>query len=492
MPVEEKIKEERLRKLREIEEKGIEPYPSRVRRTHSIFEIIERFSPFKEELERLEEEFFLTGRMISRRSFGKACFFHITDFSGKIQCFIQLPDVGTEEYSLFSKNIDIGDIIEVGGKLFKTKTGELTLRVMKFKLLSKSLRPLPEKWHGLRDTELRYRQRYIDLIMNRDVMNIFLKRDKIISFIKNFFKSKEFVEVETPVMHPIPGGAMAKPFVTYHNVLNMNLYLRIAPELYLKRLLVGGFERVYEFSRCFRNEGISTVHNPEFTMLEFYIAYADYEDLILLTEELISSLAEEVNGLKKTKFRNNEISLERPFKKRKFLELLSEKLEVGEKSLNDREFLLKKCSECRIETKGFEGNGMLQFMLFEKLVEHTLISPTFVLDYPVEVSPLAKRKKDSPEMIEKFELFIGGIEIANAFTELNDPRDQRERFLAQLKERERGNEEAHFFDEDFLRAIEFGMPPSAGEGIGIDRLTMVLCGVESVREVLLFPLLRPE
>jgi len=492
MSVEEKIKEERLKKLKELEEMGINPYPSKVRRTHIISEIIEKYSRLQEGLENLNEEFFIAGRMISRRSFGKACFFHMMDFSGKIQCFIQLPDVGSENYTLFSKNIDIGDILEVGGTLFRTKTGELTLRVMSFKLLSKSLRPLPEKWHGLRDTELRYRQRYLDLIMNRDVVNIFIKRTKIISFIKEFLKSKGFVEVETPVMHPIPGGARAKPFVTYHNALDMPLYLRIAPELYLKRLLVGGFERIYEFARCFRNEGISTVHNPEFTMLEFYVAYADYEYLISLTEELISSLAEAVNGERKTRFRNNEISLTPPFQKRKFHELLSERLGADGTLLNDKEFLLKKCREHGIATKGSEEKGALQFLLFEKLVEDTLISPTFVLDYPVEVSPLAKRKEDSPELVERFELFIGGIEIANAFTELNDPRDQRERFLAQLREKEMGDEEAHPLDEDFLRAIEYAMPPAAGEGIGIDRLTMVLCGVDSVREILLFPLLRPE
>jgi len=492
MSVEEKIKEERLKKLKELEDMEINPYPSKVKRTHTISEILERYSSIKEGHENLNEEFFLAGRMISRRSFGKACFFHIMDFSGKIQCFVQLPDVGDKNYSLFSKNIDIGDIIEVGGTLFRTKTGELTLRVMKFRLLSKSLRPLPEKWHGLRDTELRYRQRYLDLIMNRDVVNIFIKRNKIISFIKDFLKSKGFVEVETPVMHPIPGGARAKPFITHHNALDMSLYLRIAPELYLKRLLVGGFERIYEFARCFRNEGISTVHNPEFTMLEFYIAYADYEYLISLTEELISSLAGVVNGERKTRFRNNEISLNPPFQRKKFLELLSERLGADEKLLNDKEFLLKKCKEHGIPTKGFEEKGALQFLLFEKLVEDTLISPTFVLDYPVEVSPLAKRKEGSPELVERFELFIGGIEIANAFTELNDPREQRERFLIQLKEKEKGDEEAHPLDEDFLRAIEYGMPPSAGEGIGIDRLTMVLCGVDSVREVLLFPLLRPE
>jgi lysyl-tRNA synthetase class 2 len=492
MSVEEKIKEERLKKLKELEERGINPYPSKVKRTHIISEIIEKYSPVKEGLENVKEEFFIAGRMISRRSFGKACFFHIMDFSGKIQCFIQLPDVGGENYTLFSKNIDIGDILEVGGTLFRTKTGELTLRVMRFKLLSKSLRPLPEKWHGLRDTELRYRQRYLDLIMNRDVVNIFIKRNKIVSFIKDFLKSRGFVEVETPVMHPIPGGARAKPFITHHNALDIPLYLRIAPELYLKRLLVGGFERVYEFARCFRNEGISTVHNPEFTMLEFYIAYADYEYLISLTEELISSLAEVVNVGKRTKFRNNEISLEPPFQKKRFHELLSERLGADEELLNDKEFLTKKCQEHGIAIKGFEEKGALQFLLFEKLVEDTLISPTFVLDYPVEVSPLAKRKEGSPELVERFEFFIGGIEIANAFTELNDPRDQRERFLAQLKEKERGDEEAHPLDEDFLRAIEFGMPPAAGEGIGIDRLTMVLCGVDSVREVLLFPLLKPE
>lgn len=492
MSVEEKIKEERLRKLKELEEVGIDSYPSRVRRTHTISEVRKTYSLSREELEKMDKEFLLAGRILSRRNFGNASFFHIADGTEKIQCFIQLPDVGEKNYSIFSRKIDIGDFIEVRGRLFRTKTEELTLRVLDFKLLSKALRPLPEKWHGLRDVELRYRQRYLDLIMNPRVKEIFIERGKIISFIRRFLDARGFIEVETPMMHPIPGGARARPFVTHHNALNLTLYLRIAPELYLKRLLVGGFERVYELSRCFRNEGISTVHNPEFTMLEFYMAYASYEDLIPFTEELLSTLAMEVKGSEKISFRGHDISLTPPFEKRRFRDLLMERTGLTEKELGDRDLLLRVCARHGINIRGSEGKGALQYLLFEKLVEETLVSPTFVLDYPVEVSPLAKRKREEPELVERFELFIGGMEIANAFTELNDPRDQRERFLQQLKEKEKGDEEAHPLDEDFLKALEFGMPPSAGEGIGIDRLTMLLCGVESVREVLLFPLLRPE
>ncbi|RME65890.1 MAG: lysine--tRNA ligase, partial [Nitrospirae bacterium] len=373
----------------------------------------------------------------------------------------------------------------------KTKTGELTVLVEDFTFLTKSLRPLPEKWHGLRDVELRYRQRYVDLIVNPQVREIFILRSKTIKFIRDFLEREGFLEVETPMMHPIPGGAAARPFKTHHNALGIDLYLRIAPELYLKRLLVGGFERVFELNKNFRNEGISTKHNPEFTMLEFYIAYKDYNFLMDFTERMITELLKHIHGTLKIPYGEHTLDFTPPWKRVSFFQALREH-GVPEEIFNDYEKAKAWAKQQGIDVSGAKDLGKVLDEIFKEKVEVELIQPTFVVDYPVELSPLAKRKKDNPSLVERFELFVACREIANAFTELNDPEDQRQRFMEQLKAREAGDEEAHWMDEDFLRALEYGMPPAAGEGIGIDRLVMLIANVHSIREVILFPQLRPE
>ncbi|PMP96178.1 MAG: lysine--tRNA ligase, partial [Thermodesulfobacterium geofontis] len=404
---------------------------------------------------------------------------------------IAKSELSEEDFNFFKKYVDIGDIIGVKGRLIKTKTGEITILVKFLKLLTKALRPLPEKYHGLRDTELRYRMRYLDLIMNERVREIFRMRTQIIHYIRDYFISEGFLEVETPMMQPIVGGATARPFITYHNALDMNLYLRIAPELYLKRLLVGGFEKIFELNRNFRNEGISSKHNPEFTMLEFYEAYATYEDLMKRTEELFYGLALEIKGSPIITYQGQEIDLTPPWKRIEFLKALTELGEVPPEILNDREKLLNFAKQ-----KGVELNlkdpriGKWWTKLFEELVEPKLIQPTFVIKFPVEVSPLARRNDENPEFVDRFEFYMGGKEIANAFSELNDPRDQRKRFEEQLKLREVDEEIPPEIDEDFLRALEYGMPPCAGEGIGIDRVVMIFTDSPSIREVILFPHLR--
>jgi lysyl-tRNA synthetase class 2 len=400
-------------------------------------------------------------------------------------------ELAQEDFDFFKKFIDIGDIIGVKGRLIKTKTGEITILVKSFKLLTKALRPLPEKYHGLKDTELRYRMRYVDLIMNPKVRELFRLRTQIIQYIRDYFISQGFLEVETPMMHPIAGGAAAKPFITYHNALDMNLYLRIAPELYLKRLIVGGFNKVFELNRNFRNEGVSSRHNPEFTMLEFYEAYATYEDLMKRTEELFYGLALEITGSPKITYQGQEIDFTPPWKRIEFLEALIELGGVPREVLFEKEKLIKFAKE-----KGIELNlkdpriGKWWTKLFEELVEPKLIQPTFVIKFPVEVSPLARRSDEDPDFAERFELYIAGKEVANAFSELNDPRDQRKRFEEQLKLREIDEEIPPEIDEDFIRALEYGMPPCAGEGIGIDRVVMLFTDSPSIREVILFPHLR--
>jgi lysyl-tRNA synthetase, class II len=381
--------------------------------------------------------------------------------------------------------------VGVQGTLFRTKTNELTIEVAAFTLLTKSLRPLPEKWHGLTDVEQRYRRRYVDLIVNPEVKQVFVLRTKIVQALRNFLNARGYIEVETPMMHAIPGGAAARPFKTHHNALGMDLYLRIAPELYLKRLLVGGFERVYEINRNFRNEGISTRHNPEFTMLEFYTAYSDYRRLMDLTEEMISGVAGEVLGRTEVAYEGGSINLAPPWKRLRFLDSLRE-AGVPEDALADEEKARAYARKLGANLKGGEPLGKLLNELFEALVEPKLIQPTFIIDYPTDISPLSKRRDDDPAFVERFELFVAGRELANAFSELNDPVDQKERFLKQANEREAGDEEAHRMDEDFIRALEYGMPPAAGEGVGIDRLVMLLTGSASIRDVILFPQLKPE
>jgi len=483
--------QQRFKKLAEISAMGAKPYAGRFDVSASAKALQETYrQTTKEELESNRVEFTIAGRIVAMRSFGKAGFGHIQDGSGRIQVYFQKNTLGEDHYALFKK-LDIGDFIGLKGFLFRTKTNELTIEMETFTLLSKSLRPLPEKWHGLTDVEIRYRQRYVDLIVNPEVKNVFLLRTKIVQAIRNFLSTRGYMEVETPMMQTVPGGATARPFKTHHNALDMDLFLRIAPELYLKRLLVGGFEKVYEINRNFRNEGISTRHNPEFTMLEFYTAYADYRDLITMTEQMISTVAQEVLGTLEVESEGHRINLSPPWKQITYLDSLRE-AGVPDVVLGDiaqaREYAMK----LGAKLKGGEPLGKVLNEIFEALVEPKLIQPTFITDYPTDISPLSKKCENNPDFVERFELFVVGRELANAFSELNDPVDQKERFLKQVSEREAGDEEAHQMDEDFIRALEYGMPPAAGEGIGIDRLVMLLTGSNSIRDVILFPQMKKE
>lgn len=489
--------QERLKKLNRLREAGIEPYGGSFDVGHKAAVIVDSFTKKgREELEAGSFSCSVAGRIISLRDFGKTAFAHLQDESGRIQIYFS-KDIISSNRDLY-KNIDIGDIIGVSGKLFRTKTDELTIQVQKFTLLTKSLRPLPEKWHGLKDIETRCRQRYVDLIVNPDVRELFFRRSRLIRNIRNFFDSRGFLEVETPMMHQIPGGATARPFMTHHNALGLDLYLRIAPELYLKKLIVGGYEKVYEINKNFRNEGISAKHNPEFTMLEFYIAYKDYRHLMDFTEELLPYLCREMTGGLTVPFTESPesgktltIDFTPPWPRLSMADALAQH-GVEAAVLQDSAKALEFARDNRFEVQKTAGHGKVLDEIFKNLVEPYLIQPTFIVDYPVELSPLARRKKDAPDLVERFELFIGGREIANAFSELNDPGDQKKRFQKQVEARERGDEEANYMDEDFIRALEYGMPPAAGEGIGIDRLFMLLTNTHSIRDVIFFPQLRPE
>ncbi len=483
--------QQRFKKLGEIKALGVRSYAGRYEVTASAHGLLEKYAQVsKEDLEKERVTVSLAGRIMALRSFGKACFSHIQDASGRTQLYFQKNTLGEERFNLFKK-LDIGDFVGVKGFLFRTRTNELTVEVEEFLLLSKSLRPLPEKWHGLTDVEIRYRQRYVDLIVNPEVKQVFILRTRVIQAIRSFLGSRGFLEVETPMMQTVPGGATARPFKTHHNALDMDLYLRIAPELYLKRLLVGGFERVYEINRNFRNEGISTRHNPEFTMLEFYMAYADYRDLIEMTEQMISTVAAEVLGTTEVVYEGHTINLAPAWKRITFIDSLRE-AGIPEGILTDAKKAREHAKKLGANLKGGEPLGKLLNEIFEALVEPKLIQPTFITDYPTDISPLSKRREDDPDHVERFELFVAGRELANAFSELNDPLDQKERFLKQVSEREAGDEEAHQMDEDFIRALEYGMPPAAGEGIGIDRLVMLLTGSSSIRDVILFPQMKKE
>jgi len=433
----------------------------------------------------------ISGRIMTMRKFGKAAFFHLNDSSGKIQVYVKKADLGDELFETFKK-WDVGDIVGIEGKLFKTKVGELSVRADTLIMISKSLRPLPEKFHGLTDVETRYRQRYVDLIVTPESRETFKKRVEIIRLIREFLSNRGFMEVETPMMQPVPGGATAKPFRTHHNALDMDLYLRIAPELYLKRLLVGGFERVFEINRNFRNEGLSTRHNPEFTMLEFYQAYATYHDLMDLTEEMVSWICDEVNGSMEIEYQGTKVNLAPPWKRITMDEALVEVGGLDAAILADDKKVLELAKEKGIQLEAQAGPGKAKTELFELLVEEKLIDPTFVTAYPTEVSPLARRNEENPEITDRFELFVTGRELANAFSELNDPVDQRQRFEKQIAEKGNDEEIHHEMDEDFVRALEYGMPSAAGEGIGIDRLVMLLTDAPSIRDVILFPHLKPE
>ncbi len=439
----------------------------------------------------VENRYRIAGRIVAKRDFGKAAFIQVQDQGGRLQVYVAKDQLGEEAFELFRK-LDLGDVIGLSGTPFRTRTDELSLRAESIQLLTKSLLPLPEKWHGLTDVETRYRQRYLDLMVNPDVREVFRKRSRIISVIRDYMVARDYLEVETPMMQPIAGGATAKPFVTHHNTLKMDLFLRIAPELYLKRLVVGGFERVFEINRNFRNEGISIQHNPEFTMMEFYQAYATYEDLMTLTEDLICHVAQEVVGSLQFSYGDRNVDLSRPWQRLTVREAVLKYGELDETEIDDRARLMAYAEKLGLELDRNIGYGKLLTEVFDEVAEPELWQPTFITQYPTEVSPLSRKNDDNPEVVDRFELFVVGRELANAFSELNDPDDQRERFAMQLAEKEAGDEEAHAMDEDYIRALEYGLPPTAGEGIGIDRLVMLLTNSQSIRDVILFPQLRPE
>jgi len=489
---EERLLAQRQEKLQNLRDSGW-AYPNDFCRDHTAGELIQAHSERSaDELKTMAVEVALAGRLMSRRVMGKTTFAHVQDSTGKIQLMINRERLGEDAYADF-KTYDIGDIVAACGTLVKTRTGELSIAVVELRMLSKSLRPLPEKFHGLTDIEQRYRQRHVDLIMNATSREVFMRRGQLLSGMRRYLESQGFLEVETPMMHPIAGGAVARPFVTHHNVLHQDLYLRVAPELYLKRLVVGGFDRVFEINRSFRNEGVSSRHNPEFTMLELYQAYARYQDLMELTETLLRQMAEEILGSTIVSYQGSDYDLSQPFARITMREaVLAHHSGLSEEDLNNRELLAGLCRDCGVEVSEERGIGGLIFDLFEGSVEETLDQPTFITQYPLEVSPLARRNDEAPEWVDRFELFVAGRELANGFSELNDPQDQAERFRAQAQKRDAGDAEAMYYDADYIRALEYGMPPTAGIGIGIDRLVMFFCDAPSIRDVLLFPHMRPQ
>ncbi|MGD0586154.1 MAG: lysine--tRNA ligase [Oryzomonas sp.] len=481
---------QRRRKVDALWEAGVNPYPNDFKPLHTSAEVIAAYGD-KEQFDAGNEQYVVAGRILARRSFGKAAFIQLQDRKGRIQVYVKKDDIGAEAFEAF-ESFDIGDIVGVEGFPFRTKTGELSLHAKLVRLLVKSLHPLPEKFHGLTDLETRYRQRYVDLIVNPESRDVFIKRSRIVNLIRGFMAGRDFLEVETPMMQPIPGGAAARPFITHHNALDMQLFLRVAPELYLKRLVVGGLERVFEINRNFRNEGISVRHNPEFTMMEFYQAYATYEELMDFTEELFCHVAQEVLGTLDFSCQGSGISFKRPWKRLTVREAILEYGDIDAKQLDDRDLALAYARSIGLDLSQDIGYGKLIMEIFEEVAEHKLIQPTFITAYPTEVSPLSRKNDHNPYIVDRFELIIAGREIANAFSELNDPVDQKERFLSQVAEKNKGDEEAHYMDEDYVRALEYGMPPTAGEGIGIDRLVMLLTDSASIRDVILFPQLRKE
>jgi len=489
---------QRRANLEELRKLGIDVYPRRFDAATTIDVLVaEHGSKTGAELEAAQITTRVAGRILAMRTFGKANFLVLSDGKARVQVYIRQDAVPDRDFRIF-KLLDFGDLVGVEGRLFRTKTNEFTIWASKLEFLAKCLLPLPEKWHGLTDVEIRYRQRYLDLIVNPDSRRVFEVRSRVITAIREFLIARGFLEVETPMMQPIAGGALARPFVTHHNALDMPLYMRIAPELYLKRLTVGGIERVFEINRNFRNEGISTQHNPEFTMLEFYQAYADYNDLMGLTEEMMREVAAKAVGTDELQFGAHTISLRTPFRRMSLREAaraaaarrLGE--DVPDRALRSRDSAAALAARLGVEVAPTMGAGHIVAELFETLCEEDLVQPTLVYEFPTEVSPLSKQKPDDPDTVERFELYIGGFEVANAFSELNDPVEQRRRFEAQLQSRAGGDEEAHAMDEDYIRALEFGMPPAAGEGIGIDRLVMLLTNSPSIRDVILFPLMRPK
>lgn len=486
MTPEEQLYMTQLKKLDQFRSSGIDPYShTSYERTHILSELREWFEELKGQVVRV------AGRVMGLRHHGKISFADLQDASGRLQLMARQDRMGEELYLQFV-GLDVGDIIGAAGVLTKSRTGEISVDINEFTLLAKSLRPIPEKWHGLRDVEARFRYRYLDLISNPNSREVFIKRTQIIRAIREFMDERGFMEVETPMMHPIPGGALARPFVTYHNALDMNLYLRIAPELYLKRLIVGGFEKVYEIGRNFRNEGISPRHNPEFTMMEVYWAYVDYEAIMCLTEELIHYVAVKAIGSPRIKYQGNEIDLTPPWRRIKLFDAILEHTGIDFKIICTDAEAREAAMALGIELLPSDDRGRIIDEVLKKRVAPHLIQPTFLIGYPVETSPLAKRSRQDPSLTERFQAFIGGLEVANAFSELNDPIEQRERFEQQMRRREAGDEEAHQMDWDFVRALEYGMPPTGGLGVGIDRLVMLLTDSPSIRDVILFPLLKSE
>jgi lysyl-tRNA synthetase class 2 len=488
---------QRRANLEELKQLGVEPYPRRFDGGVSIGAVVaDHGAKTAQELESPRITVRTAGRILAIRGFGKAGFLQLSDGMARIQVYVRQDSVSARDYSVF-KLLDLGDWVGVEGYLFRTRTNEFSVHVTTLTFLSKCLLPLPEKWHGLQDIETRYRQRYLDLIVNPDSRRVFEVRSRLVAAFREFLGSRGFLEVETPMMQPVAGGALARPFVTHHNALDMRLYMRVAPELYLKRLTVGGIERVFEINRNFRNEGISTQHNPEFTMLEFYWAYADYNDLMALTEEMLQHVAVQAVGTDQLTFGEHVISLTPPFRRLSLREgasaAASQRLDstVSQAELRSAETAAALAERLGVAVQPGSAAGKIAADIFEKLCEDDLVRPTFVYDFPTEVSPLSKQKPDDPDTVERFELYIGGFEVANAFSELNDPVEQRRRFEEQLRLRAGGNEEAHVMDEDYIRALEYGLPPTGGEGIGIDRLVMLLTNSQSIRDVILFPLMRP-
>lgn len=487
------LEQVRIAKKDELKSLGVNPYPQFLKRGMSIAQFREKFAFIKDLPEKKADEIVtLSGRLKLKRVAGKSTFANIEDDSGNIQVYYSLGSIGEEEYAKFKKNLEVGDIAQITGYAFITQTGEFSIHASKIVLASKALSPLPEKFHGLSDTEIRYRKRYLDMIMNGDVRDDFIKRAKIISGIRKFFEERGFLEVETPMMHPIAGGANARPFITHHNTLDVDFYLKIAPELYLKRLIVGGMNAIFEMNRCFRNEGMDLTHNPEFTSIEFYWAWHDYFEVMDLTEELFSFLINSLNLPKILPYGELEIDFSKKFRRIKYLDALHEIGGIPNEIINDKSRILDK-----LKADGFEANskldlGHLQAELFDNYVESKLINPTFIIDFPISISPLSRRSDENPEIAERFELFIAGKELANAFNELNDPLDQYERFKAQIDAKNSGDDEAHEMDEDYCQALGYAMPPTAGWGLGVDRLVMLLLNKQSIRDVILFPAMRPK
>jgi lysyl-tRNA synthetase, class II len=482
---------ERRAKLKKLRERG-NPFPNDFRRDALTADILTAYGgKSAEALDQAAIRVKVAGRMRAKRVMGKASFAKLEDSSGALQVFLQQQALG-ETYDEF-KGWDIGDVVGAEGTLFRTKTNELSVRAERLVLLTKSLRPLPDKWHGIADTELRYRRRYVDLIVNEDSRRVFETRSRIVRYLRAFLDARGFLEVETPMLHPIPGGAAARPFKTHHNALDVDMYLRIAPELYLKRLTVGGFERVYEINRNFRNEGVSTQHNPEFTMLELYQAYADFTDLMEMIETLFQGLADTLIGSRKLNYQGTEIDLSQPFARKSIEDIiLANNPDLDPMSLRDASYLRRVCDQMKIPYKAGDGPGKLQIGIFERTGEHTLVQPTFAYAYPAEVSPLSRRNDADPFITDRWEFFVGGRELANGFSELNDAEDQAQRFKDQVERKEAGDEEAMYYDADYVRALEYGMPPAAGLGLGVDRLVMLYTNSPSIRDVLLFPHMRPE